>query len=82
MSLCPVLLSILKTLQERIVERESLPCVEQEKEKNAWKKFWEALSPELFLHACSHGSVETVKFFMEMEIEDGERSLLKEWYNG
>ena len=81
MSLCPVLriLSILKTLQERIVERESLPGVEQEKEKNAWKKFWKTLSPELFLYACSHGSVEAVKFFMEMQIEDG---LLKEWYNG
>ena len=69
-----MLLSVLKTLQERIVEREALPGIEQEAEKKQWKEFWDKWSPELFIYACSHGSVEVVKFFMEM---DEERSLLR-----
>ena len=64
-----MLLSVLKTLQERIVEREALPGVELEKEKKAWKQLWNEWSPELFIYACSHGSVEAVKFFMEMDEE-------------
>lgn len=72
--------SILRTLQERIAERESHPGAEQNKEKNAWEAFWKEWGPKLFVYACSHGSVEAVKFLMELELENGgsDGSLLKE----
>ena len=63
MELC----SILRTLQERFVERDSLPGAEQNKEMNAWKVFWEEWGPKLFIYACSGGSVDAVKFFIEMD---------------
>lgn len=66
--------SILRTLQERIVERESQPSAEQNKEKNAWNHFWEEWGPKLLIHACSHGSVDVVKLFVEMKCSpNGER---------
>lgn len=58
--------SILKTLQERIVERDSLPCAEQNTEKNAWEHFWKKHGPDLLHHACSHGSVQIVKLLVNM----------------
>ena len=64
--LCP-LLSILKTLQERIVERDKHPSAEQNKEKNAWEEYWKSWGPVLFMYACAHGSVDTVKFLTKME---------------
>lgn len=73
--------SILRTLQERIVERDSHPGAEQSTEKNAWDEFWREWGPKLFVYACSHGSVEAAKFIMELEImnrgNDGGK-LLKE----
>ncbi len=72
--------SILKTLCERIIERESTPGVEQKKEKNAWEVYWKEWGPKLFVYACSKGTVEVTKFFWEMELETGvsDGSLLKE----
>ena len=58
--------SILRTLQERITERESQSGANESKEKKAWQKLWTRMGPIWLLHACSHGSVETVKFFIEM----------------
>ncbi len=61
------------------MERESRPGAEQNKEKNAWDAFWKEWGPKLFVYACSHGTVEAVKFLMEMEIETAgsDGSLLK-----
>ena len=59
--------SILKTLQERIVERDSHPSSEEKREKIAWEKYWRKWGPKLFIYACSYGSVDAVKFFIEME---------------
>lgn len=73
--------SILRTLEERIVERESHPGTEQNKEKNAWEEFWKEWGPKLFIYACSNGSVDAVKFFYELGLENGDGSLLKNaWY--
>ena len=58
--------SILRTLQERIVERDTCPGAQQNKEKNAWEWFWKKWGPKLFIYSCSHGSVDSVKFFIEM----------------
>ena len=69
-----MLSSILRTLQERITERDSYPGAEQNIEKNAWNNFWEEWGPKLFVYACSHGSVEAAKFLMEL---DTKKELLK-----
>jgi len=69
--------SILKTLQERIVERESHPGTEQKKEKNAWEVFWKEWAPKLFIYACCHGSVDIVKFFVEMEQQNEDGDFLR-----
>lgn len=61
------LYSILRTLSERITERDSKPSAEQQVEKNAWKRFWNLTGPELLLHACSYGSADLVKFLVNME---------------
>lgn len=71
--------SILKTLQDRIVERESIPGSEQSMEKNAWNLYWTESGPTLFVYACSHGSVEAVKLLMEIEHQNGsDGTLLKD----
>lgn len=62
-----IICSILRTLQERIVERDSHPCEMQSIEKNAWEEFWKDLGPDLLIHACSHGSVDAVKLLVEMK---------------
>ncbi len=69
----------MKTLRERIIEREYIPGIEQRKEKNAWEIYWKKWGPKLFVYACSKGTVEVTTFFMEMELETGESdgSLLK-----
>lgn len=36
-------------------------------EKNAWESFWILLGPELLLHACSRGSVDSVKILVNMK---------------
>ena len=78
MFLAIIIISILKTLQERIVVRESIPGEKQSEEKKAWKLYWQEWGPVLFVYACSHGSVEAVKLLMEMELEnDTDGSLLK-----
>ena len=59
--------SILKTLSERIIERESNPSAEQNIEKNAWESFWMLLGPELLIYACSCGSVDSVKLLVKMK---------------
>ena len=59
--------SILRTLQERIEERESHPCAEQNKEKNAWEAFWKKCGPELLIYACAHGTVDAVKLLLHMK---------------
>ena len=67
----------MKTLQERIVERDSHPSGEQNKEKNAWETFWKEWGPKLFIYACSHGSVDSVKLLLEIDKQNSERCLLK-----
>ena len=52
-----------------IVERESYPSAEQNKEKIAWEEFWGEWGHKLFIHACSYGSVDTVKFLTENLME-------------
>ena len=59
--------SILKTLNDRITERESNPSAEQNMEKNAWESFWMLLGPELLLYASSCGSVDSVKLLVNMK---------------
>ena len=61
------LFSILRTLQERVIERDLLPGSKQSAEEKAWKVFWGKWGPKLFIHACSNGSVDAVKVFIEME---------------
>ena len=61
-----MLVSILKTLQERTEERETWPSEEQYKEKIAWDEFWRRQGPSLLIHACTYGSVKLVKYLMEM----------------
>ena len=59
--------SILKTLDERIIERDSNPSAEQNMEKNAWERFWMLFGPELLIYACSCGSVDSVKILVKMK---------------
>jgi hypothetical protein len=59
--------SILKALNERIIERESNPSAEQNMEKNAWESFWMLVGPELLIYACSCGSVDSVKVLVNMK---------------
>lgn len=58
--------SILRTLKDRVAERESKPSAEQQQEKNAWEYFWKLTGPELLLYACSYGSVDSVIFLISM----------------
>lgn len=58
--------SILKTLQERIEERESHPGAEQNREKNAWEDFWNEMGPDLLIYACEYGTVDAVKLLLGM----------------
>lgn len=62
-----IICSILRTLQERIVERDSHPCEMQNAEKNAWEVFLKKLGPKLLLCACCNGSVDAVKLLVEMK---------------
>ena len=48
------------------MERESQPSTGESDENKAWEKLWITMGPEWLLHACSHGSVEAVKFFIEL----------------
>jgi hypothetical protein len=57
--------SIIQTLKERVDERESKPCAEQNMEKLAWDSFWEEWGPKLLLYACSCGSVDIVKLLVK-----------------
>lgn len=61
-----IFISILRALQERLVDRESQSGANESKEKKAWDQLWTRMSPVWLLHACSRGSVEAVKFFIEM----------------
>ncbi|CAI8015846.1 Transient receptor potential cation channel subfamily A member 1 homolog [Geodia barretti] len=62
---------ILTGLQERKKEREKAASRTEDwsqkqvvsVEKREWKDFWDIESPGLLLYACSHGTVETVKYF-------------------
>ena len=62
-----IMSSVLKTLQERIEERESHPSAEQNIEKNAWEAFWTEWGPELLLYACAYGTEEVVKLLLDMK---------------
>lgn len=55
----------MQTLKERVDERESKPCAEQNIEKLAWDTFWEEWGPKLLLYACSYGSVDIVKLLVK-----------------
>lgn len=57
--------SILRSLKERIVERESQSSAKLSLEEKTWEKLWSRVGPNWFLHACSYGSVDAVKFFVE-----------------
>lgn len=57
--------SIIQTLKERVDERESKPCAEQNMEKLAWESFWKEWGPKLLLYACSCGSVDIVKLLVK-----------------
>ena len=55
----------MRTLKERVDERESKPCAEQNMEKLSWNNFWEEWGPKLLLYACSYGSVDIVKLLVK-----------------
>ena len=55
----------MRTLKERVDERESKPCAEQNMEKLAWDNFWKEWGPKLLLYACSYGSVDIVKLLVK-----------------
>ena len=57
--------SILHALQERIASREFQPSSQRE-EEGLWDKLWMRMGPDWLLHACSHGSIDAVKFFIQM----------------
>ena len=46
--------------------REAQPTAKGCGEKEAWDKLWLDMSPGWLLHACSHGSVDAVKVFVDM----------------
>ena len=55
----------MQTLKERVDERESKPCAEQNMEKLAWDSFWEEWGPKLLLYSSSYGSVDIVKLLVK-----------------
>lgn len=75
-----VIYSILKTLQERIEERESHPGAEQNREKNAWEAFWEEWGPALLLYACAYGTVDAVKLLLDMKCPLHYKRQLRRYY--
>ena len=48
------------------MERESQSVIKQSKEKKAWEKTWSKIGHGLLIHACSFGSVDSVKLLVEM----------------
>ncbi len=48
------------------MERETQSSAKQSMEKKAWDKLWTRVGPEWLLYACSHGSMDAVKFLVEM----------------
>lgn len=68
---CPNI-SILNALQEQRDERKEKSLKDKKvdeqqsesEEAKEWKEFWDSHSPKLMLHACSHGTVEIVKYFI------------------
>ena len=73
--------SILETLPEYIKERDSHTGAEQQKEKDDWEKFWGEWGPKLFLHACSRGTVNSVKVLLETDKKSKRCVLSSKRYN-
>lgn len=67
---------VLKALEEHNKEREkeaSISCNSFKKmavsrEKEGWKKFWDANSLKLLLYSCQYGTVEIVKYFITRHV--------------